>query len=180
MIRYGRLWLCALLVLAAALPPLAGAQARAVATPATTTAAVDYFLKLDGIPGESTDKDHKGWIEISSYSWGVSNQGSGAGSMGAGRMAAAGQPPQGPGTLTLRKRIDKASPLLAKRCSDKRTPQNVTVHLPSSAGSGYAEYVLYNAVMANCGQTQASESISLNFEKITMKSVPAPARSPAR
>ena len=26
--------------------------------------AVDYFLKLDGIPGESKDSKHKGEIEI--------------------------------------------------------------------------------------------------------------------
>ena len=31
-------------------------------------AAVDFFLKIDDIPGESTDDDHKGWIEITSFS----------------------------------------------------------------------------------------------------------------
>jgi len=30
--------------------------------------AVDVFLKIDGIPGESTDDKHKEWIEILSYS----------------------------------------------------------------------------------------------------------------
>jgi len=35
-------------------------------------AAVDAFLKIDGIKGESTDASHKGWIEISSFSWGAS------------------------------------------------------------------------------------------------------------
>jgi type VI protein secretion system component Hcp len=36
-------------------------------------AAVDAFLKIDGIPGESTEPAHKDWIEIYSFSWGVSN-----------------------------------------------------------------------------------------------------------
>jgi type VI secretion system secreted protein Hcp len=35
--------------------------------------AVDMFLKLDGIPGESTDAAHKGSIDIASFSWGESN-----------------------------------------------------------------------------------------------------------
>lgn len=39
------------------------------------TAQVDYFLKIDGIEGESTDNRHKGEIEILSWSWGESNTG---------------------------------------------------------------------------------------------------------
>lgn len=30
-----------------------------------------YFLKFDGVKGESTDKDHKDWIAFDSFSWGV-------------------------------------------------------------------------------------------------------------
>ena len=37
--------------------------------------AYDAFLKIDGIEGESNDKTHKGEIELSSFSWGVSNAG---------------------------------------------------------------------------------------------------------
>jgi type VI secretion system secreted protein Hcp len=33
-------------------------------------AAVDYFLKIDGIAGESQDSKHKGEIELESFSWG--------------------------------------------------------------------------------------------------------------
>ena len=33
-------------------------------------AAVDYFLKIDGIDGESTDDKHKGEIQLESYSFG--------------------------------------------------------------------------------------------------------------
>ena len=31
--------------------------------------AVDAFLKLDGIDGESQDKEHKGEIDILAWSW---------------------------------------------------------------------------------------------------------------
>ena len=38
-------------------------------------AAVDYFLKIDGVDGESTDDKHKGEIDILSWSWGVQQSG---------------------------------------------------------------------------------------------------------
>ena len=47
--------------------------------------AVDMFLKLDGVTGESKDKAHTKGIDVLSSSWGMSNsssayQGGGAGS----------------------------------------------------------------------------------------------------
>ena len=51
--------------------------------------AVDYFLKLDGIPGESADDKHKGEIDVESFSWGATQQGSSAfgGGAGAGKVS---------------------------------------------------------------------------------------------
>jgi type VI secretion system secreted protein Hcp len=51
--------------------------------------AVDMFLKVDGIDGESQDKSHKSDIDILSFSWGASNSssiGTGSGG-GAGKVA---------------------------------------------------------------------------------------------
>ncbi|MEO7837270.1 MAG: type VI secretion system tube protein Hcp [Acidimicrobiales bacterium] len=50
---------------------------------AGNVAQADYFLKLDGIEGESTDETHKGEIQIESFSWGLS-QSPGAGGGGGG------------------------------------------------------------------------------------------------
>jgi|SRR5690349_1521306 len=36
-------------------------------------AATNVYLKLEGINGESLDKDHEQWIEVDSFSWGVDN-----------------------------------------------------------------------------------------------------------
>src|SRR5918997_6570918 len=50
--------------------------------------AVDYFLKLDGIDGESADSKHKGQIDLQSFSWGATQtgtHGSGGGG-GAGKV----------------------------------------------------------------------------------------------
>ena len=52
-------------------------------------AAVAYFLKLDGIVGESTDARHPGEIELESFSWGETESvaaGGGGGGGGAGKV----------------------------------------------------------------------------------------------
>ena len=46
--------------------------------------AVDYFLDLDGIPGESQDEKFKNKIQLLSWSWGASNISSVAGTGGSG------------------------------------------------------------------------------------------------
>jgi type VI secretion system secreted protein Hcp len=38
--------------------------------------AVDMFLKLDGIDGESEDDAHKGEIDVLAFSWGMTQSGS--------------------------------------------------------------------------------------------------------
>ena len=50
--------------------------------------AVDYFLKIEGIKGESRDDKHKDQIDILSYSWGATQSGSPGfgGGAGAGKV----------------------------------------------------------------------------------------------
>src|SRR6266496_2863660 len=51
-------------------------------------AAVDFFLKFDGIKGESTDAKHKDEIDVESWSWGETHASAGAGGGGgAGKVA---------------------------------------------------------------------------------------------
>ena len=47
-------------------------------------AAVDYFLKIGDIAGDSTDRDHRDWIDLDSFSWGLSNTSTGGGGSGGG------------------------------------------------------------------------------------------------
>jgi len=52
--------------------------------------ALQYFLKIDGVNGDSTDKDHKGWFTIDSFDIGVTTPvsiGSSGGGAGAGKSA---------------------------------------------------------------------------------------------
>ena len=52
-------------------------------------AAVDYFLKIDGIQGESKADKHKDEIDIQSFSWGATQSGTfaGGGGGGAGKVS---------------------------------------------------------------------------------------------
>ena len=44
----------------------------------------NYFLKIDGIAGESSDAKHKGEIELVSFQWGLTQSGTQAGGGGGG------------------------------------------------------------------------------------------------
>lgn len=63
-----------------------------------------------GISGEATDPGHENWLEISSFS-------------------ATGNAPLPGSTVTLRRRIDKASPLLMKACATGQVFPEIHLHL---------------------------------------------------
>ena len=46
--------------------------------------AIDVYLQIDGIKGESQDDRHKDWIECTSVNWGVSQPRSATASTGGG------------------------------------------------------------------------------------------------
>jgi len=74
--------------------------------------AFDAFMKINGVVGESTDDQHKEWIELLSFSWGVQQPKSvvsSAGSLAAERADF--------GDFSITKVIDKASPKLATACA---------------------------------------------------------------
>jgi type VI secretion system secreted protein Hcp len=49
--------------------------------------AIDVYLQIDGIKGESQDDAHKGWIECSSVNWGLSQPKSATSSTAGGHTA---------------------------------------------------------------------------------------------
>jgi type VI secretion system secreted protein Hcp len=49
--------------------------------------AVDIYLQIDGIKGESADSTHPGWIELTSAEWGVSQPKSATASTAGGHTA---------------------------------------------------------------------------------------------
>jgi len=126
----------------------------------------DSHIKFDGVEGESTHKDHKGEIEVLSWSWGVSNSAALSGG-GSGKGKAQ------PGDFTFTHLYDKASPVLAKQCiSGKHFP---TVTLTArKAGEGQKDFlkVTMKEVFVTSTQPGGSsggdiaESVSLSYKDI--------------
>jgi len=136
--------------------------------------AIDFFLKLDGITGGSSDAKHKGEIEIESFSFGVANAGT-ASSPGGGGGAAAGRASFQDFSFTLR--ADKASPLLFKACASG-THLKQAILTGRRSGEKQADFVKYTlSDVQVSGYQQAAagtegalrDQFSLNFSKVEVE-----------
>ena len=81
-----------------------------------------WFLKIDGIDGDSTSVQHKGEIDVQSWSWGVTQTGSsggGGGGGGAGRAVFQ--------DFHFVSRISKASPALFLACATGQHHKDATL-----------------------------------------------------
>ena len=138
--------------------------------------AVDYFIKFDGIKGESTDAKHKDEIDVEAWSWGESNVG-GAGHAGGG--AAAGKVSMQDFHFTMR--FNKASISLMKACATGQHIKEATLSA-RKAGKEQQEYltIKFNDVLVSSYQTGGSEGgdnvptdqVSFNFVKIDVEYKP--------
>lgn len=127
--------------------------------------AYSIYLRIDGIPGESTARGHENEMVISSYNWGLQDAIS-AGGTGGGAVASKVKF----SGLNVIKRVDKASPKLMLACATGR-------HIPGAALSfvrkNGQQFLLYEfadvqlpAVQdqgAAQGEATPTEAISLTF-----------------
>ena len=130
--------------------------------------AADTFLKIAEIPGESTDENHKDWIEILSFSTGVSQA---VGDRSTGGAAASGRCNHQDFSCT--KMLDKASPKLALSCSKGDPLKEVTIELCRATGDKqpYMMYKLTNAIISSYstgggGGGVPTETVSFNYAKV--------------
>src|SRR3981189_3517926 len=75
-------------------------------------AVVDYFLKIEGIPGESADSKHKDEIDLESWSWGVTQ----GGTMAYGGGGGAGKASFNDFHFTMK--VNKSTPKLMLACAN--------------------------------------------------------------
>jgi len=136
--------------------------------------AVDYFLKIDGIPGESEDAKHKNEIDLESWSWGETNSGSHAGGGGGG----AGKVSMNDFNFVMR--VNKASPKLFLACASGQHIKEALLTC-RKAGKDQQEYlkIKFNDLLVSTYQTGGSsgdvvpaEQIALNFSKIEVNYAP--------
>lgn len=129
---------------------------------------VDYFLKIDGIDGESQQKSHEGEIEIDSFSWSESNEGSSAvgGGRGAGKVSMA--------DFSFSMTVNKASPKLFLYCATGKNIPEISLTCREQGGEQeeYLKMKFTDSIVSSF-QTGGSEGIvkpldqvSINFTKI--------------
>jgi type VI secretion system secreted protein Hcp len=132
--------------------------------------AVDIFLKLGEIKGESLDSKHKDEVEVLSFSWGLTNSGSIGPGAGGGAGKATFQ------DLAIVHRIDKASPVLMQACATGTHLKEATI-THRKAGKGQQEFLIFKmndiivTGVTHGGATDepASETVTLAFAKIEVE-----------
>jgi type VI secretion system secreted protein Hcp len=133
-------------------------------------AAVDMFLKLEGIKGESQDSKHKDEIDIYSYSWMASQTGAHGtgGGGGTGKVSVH--------DISITKNVDKSTPALWLHCcSGKHIPKGQIVF--RKAGDKPLEYLKINMedILVSSMNNQSShgpllsEQLTLNFAKFKIE-----------
>lgn len=137
-------------------------------------AAVDYFIKFDGIKGESADAKHKDEIDVESWSWGETHAGTASsGGGGAGKVAMQ--------DFQFVMRLNRASPGLMKACATGQHIKTATLSA-RKAGKGQQDYLTFKFqdVLVSSFQTGGSEAadfvpteqVSFNFAKIEVEYKP--------
>jgi type VI secretion system secreted protein Hcp len=134
-------------------------------------AAVDYFLKLDGIKGESRHAKHKDEIDVESWSWGASN----AGGATAGPRGGAGAGKVSMQDFHFVMKLNAASPSLMRACATGQHIKTATLS-GRKAGKGQQDYLTFKLhdVLVSSYQTSGSEQadvvptdqVALSFSKI--------------
>jgi type VI secretion system secreted protein Hcp len=133
--------------------------------------AMDMFIKIGPLKGESRDKAHKEEIDVLAWSWGMSNSGSAhvGGGAGSGKVNVK--------DLSFTKYIDKTTPdLMLAACNGKHFDK-ATLVVRKAGGDNPLEYLtitMNDVLIANVstggtgGEDRITENVTLNFAKVTV------------
>jgi len=127
-----------------------------------------YFLKIDGIAGESQDPRHPGEIELESFGWGESHLASAPGTSATGRPHIR--------DFQVTKRIDKASPLLMLAAASGQHFKTavLTAQHPGPEPQGYLTFTFTELMVSSYqieapdGQPWPADQVSFSFGRIEM------------
>ena len=135
--------------------------------------AVDMFMKIKGIDGESQDDKRKGDIEVLAWSWGMSQSGTMHAGTGGGSGKVSVQ------DLSFTKYVDKASTVLMMACA-KGTHFDTAELRVRKAGDTPLDYITINlknvlitslSTGGSGGEDRLTENVTLNFAKVSVKYV---------
>jgi type VI secretion system secreted protein Hcp len=137
-----------------------------------TMAAVDYFLKIDGIEGESQDAKHKGEIDLDSWSWGETQ----GGTMAFGGGGGAGKVQMQDFHFVMK--VNKAAPKLIVACATGEHIKKAVLTC-RKAGKEQQEFLKYTFTDvlisayqtggASSGGVIPSDQISFNYGKMEVE-----------
>ena len=143
--------------------------------------AVDMFLKLDGVNGESKDKVHTKEIDVLAWSWGMSNSGSAhvGGGAGSGKVSVQ--------DLCVSKYVDSSSPNLMLACCSGTHYKDALLTVRKAGGTPVEyikvkmETVLVSGVSSggSSAEDRLTENLILNFAKVSMDYTPQDAKGAA-
>ncbi|HEY2023142.1 type VI secretion system tube protein Hcp [Paraburkholderia sp.] len=141
--------------------------------------AIDMFMKLGDIKGESQDKAHKEEIEVLAWSWGLSQSGTmhmGTGG-GAGKVSVQ--------DLSFTKYSDKASPPIMAACTKGTHIDKAVLTVRKAGGDNPLEYykITLEGLLVSAystggsgGEERFTETVTLNFEKFHVEYQPQNAK----
>jgi type VI secretion system secreted protein Hcp len=140
--------------------------------------ATNYFMNIDGIPGESVDKSHPNEIDVISWSWGTTTSATVVpNNAGVGAVQ----------DLNFTARTSRASPLLFVNCATG-TKSKSAVLVGRRDGAAPIEYlrITMTDVLISSYQVAGSaadnaplEQVSLEFAKVTVSYTPQNANGTA-
>ncbi len=136
--------------------------------------AVDMFLKIDDVKGESSDDKHKDMIDVLAWSWGMSQSGTThmGGGGGAGKVSVH--------DLSITKYVDKSSPnLILAACNGKHFKEALlTVRKAGEKPLEYIKLTMKEVLVSNVstggsgGEDRLTENITLNFAEFKIAYTP--------
>jgi type VI secretion system secreted protein Hcp len=145
-------------------------------------AQVDYFLKVDGISGESKDKVHAGEIDVVSFSFGASNAttiGSQGGGSGSGKVSFQ--------DFHITKHVDRSSADLLFACASGKHIKDATLTCRKAGGVEFLKVKLSDvfvtsytaasnltdtAISQLAGDDMTFDAFTLAFAKIEVTYTP--------
>ena len=130
--------------------------------------AVDYFLKIKGIEGESKDSKHTNEIDVLSFSWGETQTGTHAGGGGGGSGKVAMQ------DFHFVMKTNKSSPKLLLACAngDHIGEGTLTCRKAGKEQQEFMKIKFYDLLVSSyqtggsSGQEDTTDQCSLNYSKI--------------
>jgi len=135
--------------------------------------AIDVYLQLDGIKGESADLEHAGWIECTLVQWGMRQPRSATASTAGGHTAERAELDD----IIFHKLADLSSPILMQACVTGRTLPKARFEFMRADGQERIKYfeveltnVLLGAVTPVVHEgSLLSETVGLKFSKVVWR-----------